>query len=317
MIAKINNFEIDLSKPIDISIPLTNTDENPIAWYIEKPVIEPVVFGDWIGKVSEGKSSTNFNNIFFNPHGHGTHTECLGHITNDFFSINQCLKQFFFTAQLITVEPEKMGDDLVITKEHISASLNVTNASTSLNVTNISASLNGTNASTSLNETHTPTSLNGTNASASLNETHTSTSLNGTSDLASPSKTIEALIIRTLPNQKDKKSTKYSNTNPPYLSEEAAIFIRESEIQHLLIDLPSVDREHDEGKLLAHKAFWNVKDTHNLNSDARLNATITEMIFVSDEIEDGAYILNLQIASFENDASPSKPILFQISNLTS
>lgn len=264
-------YQIDLSKPIDISIPLTNTDENPIAWYIEKPVIEPVVFGDWIGKVSEGKSSTNFNNIFFNPHGHGTHTECLGHITNDFFSINQCLKQFFFTAQLITVEPEKMGDDLVITKEHIS------------------------------------TSLNGTN---------TSTSLNGTNDLASPTKTIEALIIRTLPNQKDKKSTKYSNTNPPYLSEEAAIFIRESEIQHLLIDLPSVDREHDEGKLLAHKAFWNVKDTHNLNSDARLSATITEMIFVSDEIEDGAYILNLQITSFENDASPSKPILFQISNLT-
>jgi hypothetical protein len=36
MIASINNeFKIDLSKPIDISIPLTNTDENPIAWYIE------------------------------------------------------------------------------------------------------------------------------------------------------------------------------------------------------------------------------------------------------------------------------------------
>ncbi|WP_456312804.1 cyclase family protein [Pseudomonas shirazensis] len=255
MLAKINNFEIDLSKPIDISIPLTNTDENPIAWYIEKPVIEPVVFGDWIGKVSEGKSSTNFNNIFFNPHGHGTHTECLGHITNDFYSINQSLKQFFFFAKLITVEPEKVGDDLVITKKLLEIAL------------------------------------------------HVSTSL---------SKTSEALIIRTLPNQKDKKSRKYSNTNPPYLSEEAAIFIRESEIQHLLIDLPSVDKEHDEGKLLAHKAFWNVKDTVNLNSDARLNATITEMIFVPNEIEDGDYILNLQIASFENDASPSKPILYTI-----
>lgn len=250
MIAKINNFEIDLSKPIDISIPLTNTDENPIAWYIEKPVIEPVIFGDWIGKVSEGKSSTNFNNIFFNPHGHGTHTECLGHITNDFFSINQSLKQFFFSAKLITVEPEKIGEDYVITKESISTSLNVTS--------------------------------------------------------------LEAIIIRTLPNQKEKKSRKYSNTNPPYLSEEAAIFIRESEIQHLLIDLPSVDKEHDEGKLLAHKAFWNVKDTHNLNSDARFNATITEMIYVPDEIEDGSYILNLQIVSFENDASPSKPILYKI-----
>jgi kynurenine formamidase len=249
MKAEINNFEIDLSKPIDISIPLTNTDENPIAWYIEKPSIEPVVFGDWIGKVSEGKSSTNFNNIFFNPHGHGTHTECLGHITNDFYSINQSLKQFFFTAKLITVKPEKIGEDFVITKGQI---VNLLTEKT------------------------------------------------------------EALIIRTLPNELDKKSRKYSNTNPPYLAEDAAIFIRESEIQHLLIDLPSVDKEHDEGKLLAHKAFWNVKDIVNLNSDARLNATITEMIYVSDEIEDGNYILNLQIASFENDASPSKPILYKI-----
>lgn len=133
MLAKINNFEIDLSKPIDVSIPLTNTDENPIAWYIEKPVIEPVVFGDWIGKVSEGKSSTNFNNIFFNPHGHGTHTECLGHITNDFYSINQSLKQFFFFAKLITIEPEKVGDDLVITKNQVEKALST---STSLSVTN-------------------------------------------------------------------------------------------------------------------------------------------------------------------------------------
>ncbi|MFD2943233.1 cyclase family protein [Flavobacterium notoginsengisoli] len=249
MLAKINNFEIDLSKPIDISIPLTNTDENPIAWYIEKPSIEPVVFGDWIGKVSEGKSSTNFNNIFFNPHGHGTHTECLGHITNDFYSINQSLKQFFFFAKLITVEPEKIEEDFVITKEQITGLI---------------------------------------------------------------TEKTEALIIRTLPNQLDKKTRKYSNTNPPYLSEEAAIFIRESEIQHLLIDLPSVDKEHDEGKLLAHKAFWNVKNTHNVNPDARFNATITEMIYVSDKIEDGDYILNLQIASFENDASPSKPILYKI-----
>nr|WP_315220017.1 cyclase family protein [uncultured Flavobacterium sp.] len=256
MLAKINNFQIDLSKPIDISIPLTNTDENPIAWYIEKPVIEPVVFGDWIGKVSEGTSSTNFNTIFFNPHGHGTHTECLGHITNDFYSMNQSLKQFFFIAKLITIEPEIIGEDLVITK------IQVKNA--------IASSLSG--------------------------------------------KKIEALIIRTLPNQKDKKSRKYSHTNPPYLSEEAAVFIRESEIQHLLIDLPSVDKEHDEGKLLAHKAFWNVKDTVHLNSDARLYATITEMIFVPDEIEDGNYILNLQIVSFENDASPSKPILYKIAD---
>ena len=46
-----------------------------------------------------------------------------------------------------------------------------------------------------------------------------------------------------------------------------------------------------------------------------MDATITEMIFVQDAIEDGTYLLNLQIASFENDASPSKPILYAIENL--
>lgn len=242
-------FEIDLSKPIDISIPLTNTDANPIAWYIEKPEIEPVKFGDWIGKVSEG-SSTNFNNIYFNPHGHGTHTECLGHITKDFYSINQCLKKFFFTAELISISPEEIGEDRIITKSQIELALN--------------------------------------------------------------GKSPEAIVIRTLPNLESKKHQNYSKTNPPYLAEEAATYIREIGIQHLLIDLPSVDREEDEGKLLAHKAFWNVKNVAELNPDARLTCTITEMIFVENEIQDGSYILNLQIASFENDASPSKPILYKI-----
>ena len=252
MKALINNtFEIDLSKPIDISIPLTNTDANPIAWYIEKPEIEAVRFGDWIGKVSEG-SSTNFNNIFFNPHGHGTHTECLGHITREFYSINQCLKQFFFTAELISVQPKERNGDLIITKEQIEETLN--------------------------------------------------------------GKSPEAIVIRTLPNLEAKKHKNYSKTNPPYLLEEVATFIRESGIKHLLIDLPSVDREEDEGKLLAHKAFWNVKDVNNLNADARLDCTITEMIFVDENIKDGSYILNLQIASFENDASPSKPVLYSIVN---
>ena len=124
----------------------------------------------------------------------------------------------------------------------------------------------------------------------------------------------EALIIRTLPNFKIKKSLKYSNTNPAYLSEKAARFIRESGIKHLLIDLPSVDKEKDDGKLLAHKAFWNVTDVNNLNADARLDCTITEMVFVADEVADGSYLLNLQIASFENDASPSKPVLYPILN---
>ena len=125
-------------------------------------------------------------------------------------------------------------------------------------------------------------------------------------------KNLDSLIIRTLPNEINKLSKKYSHTNPAYLSEEAAIYIREIGVKHLLIDLPSVDKEHDEGKLLAHKAFWNVTNVDVLNSDARLDCTITEMIFVNDKIADGNYLLNLQIVNFVNDASPSKPVLYDL-----
>lgn len=243
-------YEIDLLKPIDISLPIQNNEQNPIAWYLDQPEINPVVMGDFVGSVASGKSSTNFNSILFNPHGHGTHTECLGHITKDFYSINQTLKTFFFTAELISVEPELIDNDFVITKNQIEKALN--------------------------------------------------------------GKTSEALIIRTFPNSTEKKHKNYSNTNPAYLSEEAAVFIREIGIEHLLIDLPSVDKEVDEGKLLAHKAFWNVKNVDEVNADARFNCTITELVFIDSEVADGSYILNLQIASFENDASPSKPIIYKV-----
>lgn len=246
---KNDEFKIDLNQPIDISLVIESNEKNPIAWYLNAPKIEPVVADNWTGSVAKG-ASTNFNNIYFNPHGHGTHTECLGHITQDFYSINNCLKNFFSIALLITITPEKTSNDWIITKKQIEKVIG--------------------------------------------------------------NEVFDSLIIRTLPNEEAKKSTKYSHTNPPYLQEEAAHFIRNKNIQHLLIDLPSVDREHDGGMLAAHKAFWNVTDIKNLNSDARKEATITELIFVPDDIEDGKYILNLMIASFENDATPSKPIIYKI-----
>ncbi len=234
---------VDLSKPLDISIPLQASEKNPLAWYQNEPTIEPVKMGDWTGKVSEG-ASVNFNNVFFNPHAHGTHTECFGHISKEFHSINDSLKTFFFLAEVISVQPEKVGEDEVISEESISHALNGI--------------------------------------------------------------TPEAIVIRTPPNSSDKKSKHWSDTNWPFLHEKAALFLLEIGVEHLLIDLPSVDKERDDGKLLAHKAFW------NFPHDPREHCTITELIYVPSSIEDGSYLLNLQIASFHNDASPSKPILYKI-----
>ena len=115
-----------------------------------------------------------------------------------------------------------------------------------------------------------------------------------------------AFIIRTLPNSDDKKRRIYSGTNPPYIDHEAITYIVEQGIEHLLIDLPSVDREQDEGLLLAHKAFWLYPSTIDKKK------TITEMIFVNNNVSDGLYLLNIQIASFELDASPSKPVIYKL-----
>lgn len=122
-----------------------------------------------------------------------------------------------------------------------------------------------------------------------------------------PSKKLpEALILRTLPNEYSKKSRIYSGTNPPYISGEFLTEVRLRGVKHFLVDLPSVDREEDGGKLVGHKAFWNIND-----EIAKFN-TITELIYVPSLIKDGLYLLQLCIAPFEMDASPSKPIIYKM-----
>ncbi|EAS20309.1 putative N-formylkynurenine (aryl-) formamidase [Flavobacteria bacterium BBFL7] len=234
------NISIDLSQPIDISLAVRD-NAGVGAWYINQPDITHVEVDGYVGKVSLG-GSTNFNNIHFNPHSHGTHTECIGHITKEFHSVNKALEKTFFKAQLFSVTPTMMGDDQQISPRHFA-------------------------------------------------------------DLQSG---IEAVIIRTLPNLEEKKAKNYSNTNPPYILEETMSRFRESGIKHVLIDLPSVDKEKDNGALLAHKEFW------NFNGEPRLDATITEFIYVPDTVEDGLYMIDLQVAPLENDAAPSRPILYKI-----
>lgn len=231
---------INLDEPIDLSLSIKN-NAGVGAWYIDQPQISHVEVDGYVGNVALG-GSTNFNDVAFNPHSHGTHTECIGHITKDFHDVNDAFSKTFFKAQLITVTPVKRGDDLVIT----------------------AAMFDSLEAG------------------------------------------MEAVIIRTLPNSDAKTSMNYSNTNPPYLLEEVALRFRESGIKHLLIDLPSVDKEKDNGELLAHKAFW------DFNGKQRLDATITEFIFVPTAVEDGLFVLDLQVAPIVNDAAPSRPMLYRI-----
>jgi arylformamidase len=128
-----------------------------------------------------------------------------------------------------------------------------------------------------------------------------------------PNSEAKALIIRTLPNDESKLSKIYLTEIPPFFSTEAMQFIAELGVKHLLVDLPSIDRIFDEGKLSNHRIFWNIEQgSFEVNDASLIENTITELIYVPDEIADGEYLLNVQIAPFMADASPSRPILFKI-----
>ena len=235
----------DLTKPIDISIPMGQVK----CFYATDFKTHPYVSGNFIGSVKAG-APVNFFDVQFNPHGNGTHTECFGHITKQQESINDHLKQFHFVAQLVSVPLHAKEDgDQIITKGHLQT--------------------------------------------------------------VCPDVLPEALILRTLPNTTEKLTVDYSGTNPPYLAKNAVKFLVQKGVKHLLLDLPSVDKEEDGGKLSAHRLFWKV-GADTAQDDTRRDCTITELIYVPDHIEDGLYLLNMQIPSIPLDAAPSKPVLYEL-----
>lgn len=243
-----HSWEVDLSRPIDLSIPLAPGPRQPNCFFAPYMEAHPVRAGAFVGSTREG-GPVNFFNVHFNPHGNGTHTECLAHITNSDLTINTALRQFHFLAKLVSIWPERQSNgDRCITEQQLRSCFEVGQA--------------------------------------------------------------QALIVRTLPNGPDKLQRHYSGTNPPYFDHRGIAYLRDCGVEHLLTDLPSLDREEDGGRLLAHRAWWNLQADGK--ASPRMHATVTELIYIPDEIADGLYLLNLQIAPFALDASPSKPILYHL-----
>ncbi|MDC6354350.1 MULTISPECIES: cyclase family protein [Robiginitalea] len=234
----------DLSAPTDLSIPVSANGIT--AWGVPGATLEPHGQPGFTGSVATG-ASVNFYDITFNPHAHGTHTECMGHITERPYSVNTIPPAPWMEARLVSIEPEPAGKGA-----HVSL--------------------------------------------GQLREA-----------LGTPS--CEAVVIRTYPNPPSKRGRSWSGSNPPYLDPKASAWLAAEGVLHLLIDLPSVDPEEDGGALAAHTAFW------GLPGNPRPAATITELIFVPDSLADGRYLLNLQVAAIENDASPSRPLLFKLKEL--
>lgn len=113
-----------------------------------------------------------------------------------------------------------------------------------------------------------------------------------------------ALVVRTGRKHGDK---------PAFFTIEAMEYIVQLGVQHLLVDMPSIDRLDDEGKLTNHHIFWELpQGSHSLAGKKPSPKTVTELIHAPDALPDGHYILNLQVAAFASDAAPSRPIIYEI-----
>jgi len=241
-------YGVNFDRPLDISLPLRAGIETVNCFYAPPVQIEPVRAGDFIGSTQAG-GPVNFMNVRLNPHGNGTHTECVGHISKEPFFIDDCLERFLFFAKLVSLFPTRQANgDRIIEEKQLKESIAADEA--------------------------------------------------------------EAIIIRTLPNDESKRTRHYSGTNPPYLDHKGVEHLVSCGVEHLLVDLPSVDREEDGGKLLSHKAWWNYPAENA--TEIRQNASITELVYVPDDIPDGYYLLNLQICAMKLDAVPSKPVIYPI-----
>lgn len=122
-----------------------------------------------------------------------------------------------------------------------------------------------------------------------------------------------ALVIRTLPNEPAKRGRDYTDRTPPYLTREAVQCLIERDIEHLIVDLPSIDRAHDEGRLTAHRLFFGLPPGDSALAHVRRSqCTVTELAYVADDVADGPYLLQLQVPAINGDAVPSRPLLYRL-----
>lgn len=239
----------------DISIPLRFNEAQPTFFGAPPASAEAITAGSFVGDVRHG-GSCNCSVHTLAPHCNGTHTECVGHVTQERLSVRDLALRHFSAALLISVTPEPSSGDLVISLAALQAAI----------------------------------------GRVTLSD-------------------YQALVVRTLPNDSSKLTRNYdAGSLPPYFALDAMRHVVEQGIDTLVVDLPSIDRAQDGGKLAAHRIFWGMPPgSTSATTVTRKHATITEMAFIDNAVPDGAYLLNLQVAPFMIDAAPSRPILLPLS----
>jgi arylformamidase len=259
---------VDLERPLDLAIPLDFDAAQPRHFGAPPARSQALVAGSFEGEVARG-ASCNCRTITLTPHCNGTHTECVGHLTQEPLDAHRVVPRGLLAALVVSITPEPAaGSGETSDPAPLATDLLVTRRA--------------------------------------LRVAWQRTAPAGRVPFAP-----RALVVRTLPNDGGKRTRDYSALVPPYFSGEAIGEVVTRGIEHLVLDTPSLDRTHDEGRLTAHRIFFGLPAGSRALAEARRpRCTITELAFVPDEVRDGRYLLALQVPALSGDAVPSRPLLY-------
>lgn len=105
----------------------------------------------------------------------------------------------------------------------------------------------------------------------------------------------------------------FSGQNAPYFTDNAIAYLCALGIVHLLVDLPSLDREHDGGTVPAHRRFWGIAaGQRDLAGQPPSPRTVTELLAIPPDASEGLYLVNLQVPVLHSDAAPARVLLFPL-----
>jgi kynurenine formamidase len=102
-------WRVELGNPVDLSITLEFAGPQPNAFGLPKATSQPFRAGPFVGDTREG-GSVNCETVTLNPHGNGTHTECVGHIVNERVPVSDILQDTLVPAVVVTVRPVRLAD---------------------------------------------------------------------------------------------------------------------------------------------------------------------------------------------------------------
>ena len=275
--------DIDMSRPVSLALDLDFGGAQPRHFDAPRASARPFEAPGFAGAVTRG-ASCNCEVISLIPHCNGTHTECVGHLTREPVDAHRVAPLGLLPTLLVSIEP--------------------IDAATSRESTDPIPQPG--------DKLITRQALERSWLAATAFDATTGARAEPRAPAPFEPR---ALIIRTLPNTPTKRHRDYSDSTPPYLSREAAELLVDRGIEHLVVDLPSIDRSHDEGRLTAHRIFFGLPPgSTELAQATRARATVTELAYIPDAVTDGLYLLELQVPALGGDAVPSRPLLYRLSS---